>query len=96
MKVAGYYVSEDNGVFSKGGRCRFFLEIIMCPGIECMDCLVKRQLDRDGFVGTCAVNVICQIMESIGSVRHGSVEIKIQDSKVVQIDTLDKKRLTGS
>ncbi|MEW6682475.1 MAG: YezD family protein [Nitrospirota bacterium] len=33
-------------------------------------------------------------MESIGEVKYGSVEIKIQDSKVVQIDVLEKRRLT--
>lgn len=68
----------------------------MCAGRDCGDCQVKRQLDRDGFVGICSVVVICQIMESIGTVRHGSVEIKIQDSKVIQIDTLEKKRLKES
>lgn len=65
----------------------------MCAGRECGDCQVKRQLDRDGFVGTCTVLIICEIMESIGSIRHGSVEVKIQDGKVVQIDLLEKKRL---
>lgn len=65
----------------------------MCATRECGECQVKKQLDHDGFVGTCSVMVICQIMESIASVRHGSVEIKIQDSRVVQIDVLDKKRL---
>lgn len=65
----------------------------MCVGSECVDCGVKKQLEHDGFVGTCNVKVISQIMESVSSVHHGSVEIKIQDSKVIQIDTLEKKRL---
>ncbi len=66
----------------------------MCVGNDCDGCGIKKQLEEDGFVGTCNENVITQIMESVSSVHHGSVEIKIQDSKVVQIDTLEKKRLT--
>lgn len=66
----------------------------MCVGRDCGECQVKKQLDHDGFVGTCSVIVVCRIMESIGEVKHGSVEIKIQDSKVVQIDVLEKRRLT--
>ena len=65
----------------------------MSVGQDCIGCGVKKQLELDGLVGTCNVMVISQIMESILSVHHGSVEIKIQDSKVIQIDTLEKKRL---
>ncbi|MBI5406423.1 MAG: YezD family protein [Nitrospirae bacterium] len=58
-----------------------------------MDCKVKVELDRKGSAGICDERIISEIVESIGQVHHGSVEIKIQDSRVVQIDTLEKRRL---
>ena len=37
--------------------------------------------------------VLRQIVEAIRSVRYGQVQIIIQDSRVVQIDTTEKVRL---
>lgn len=37
--------------------------------------------------------VLQQIVEAISSVRHGHVQIVIQDSRVVQIDKTEKVRL---
>jgi hypothetical protein len=37
--------------------------------------------------------VLRRILEAIRSVRHGQVQIIIQDSRVVQIDTTEKVRL---
>ncbi len=34
-----------------------------------------------------------EILQSIRKVKHGYVQIVIQDFKVVQVDTLEKKRL---
>ncbi|MFI5305283.1 MAG: YezD family protein [Nitrospiria bacterium] len=68
----------------------------MCAGREVYsDCEVKKQLEHDRFARTCNVMVVSQIMESVSSVHHGSVEIKIQDSKEIQIDLLVKKRSIG-
>ena len=36
--------------------------------------------------------VILQILEALRSIRHGYVQIIIQDSKVVQIDKTEKLR----
>ena len=36
--------------------------------------------------------LICQILEALRSIRHGYVQIIIQDSKVVQIDKTEKLR----
>lgn len=37
--------------------------------------------------------VLNEVLLAIRAVRHGSVQIYVQDSRVVQIDTLEKKRL---
>ena len=37
--------------------------------------------------------VLNEVLQAIRSVRHGSVQIYVQDVRVVQIDTLEKKRL---
>jgi hypothetical protein len=37
--------------------------------------------------------VLAEVLRALRRVRHGSVQIILQDSKVVQIDTLEKKRL---
>ena len=37
--------------------------------------------------------VLRRILEAIRSIRHGQVQIIIQDSRVVQIDTTEKVRL---
>jgi hypothetical protein len=37
-----------------------------------------------------------EILKSIRKVKHGYVQIVIQDSKVVQVDTLEKKRFDKS
>jgi hypothetical protein len=61
---------------------------------DCVDCKVRIELTRRNVVGVCDKKVISDIVESINNVRFGSVEVKIQDSKVVQIDVLDKRRLS--
>ncbi len=62
--------------------------------IECNFCKVNKQLDKNGILGRFTPLVITQIMESLARVRHGSVEIKVQNNKIVQIDILEKQRLT--
>lgn len=37
--------------------------------------------------------VLQEVLQAIRSVRHGYVQITLQDARVVQIDTLEKKRL---
>jgi hypothetical protein len=37
--------------------------------------------------------VLAEVLQAIRSLSHGSVQIYVQDSRVVQIDTLEKKRL---
>ena len=36
---------------------------------------------------------IAEIQEAVDKVRHGTVQLIIQDGHIVQIDTLEKKRL---
>lgn len=36
--------------------------------------------------------VLAEVLQAIRSVRHGYVQITLQDSRVVQIDTLEKRR----
>ncbi|NIO03755.1 MAG: DUF2292 domain-containing protein [Proteobacteria bacterium] len=38
-------------------------------------------------------SVLSEIYEAIREIRHGSVQIHIQDGKVVQIDKLSKSRI---
>jgi hypothetical protein len=42
---------------------------------------------------TVNATVVQEIIRAIGRVRHGQVQIIIQDSRVVQIDTTEKLRL---
>ena len=37
--------------------------------------------------------VLAEVLTSMRAVRFGSVQITLQDGRVVQIDTLEKKRL---
>jgi hypothetical protein len=37
--------------------------------------------------------VLSEVLQAIRSVRHGYVQITLQDARVVQIDTLENKRL---
>jgi hypothetical protein len=37
--------------------------------------------------------VLHEVLEAMRGLRHGSVQIFVQDGRVVQIDTLEKKRL---
>lgn len=37
--------------------------------------------------------VLQEVLEAIRKVRHGSVQLIVQDGHVLQIDTLEKKRL---
>ena len=36
--------------------------------------------------------VLAQVLVAIRGVRHGSVQLFVQDGRVVQIDTLEKRR----
>jgi len=38
-------------------------------------------------------HVVSAVLAAIRRIRHGSVQIVVQDSRVVQIDTLEKMRL---
>jgi hypothetical protein len=40
-----------------------------------------------------SATVVQEVVRAIGRVRHGQVQIIIQDSRVVQIDTTEKLRL---
>lgn len=37
--------------------------------------------------------VLAEVLQAIRSVQYGYVQITLQDARVVQIDTLEKKRL---
>jgi hypothetical protein len=37
--------------------------------------------------------VLKEIVQALRKVSHGSVQILVQDSRVVQIETLEKKRI---
>jgi hypothetical protein len=37
--------------------------------------------------------VLAELLAAIRRIRHGSVEVHIQDGRVVQIDTVEKRRL---
>jgi hypothetical protein len=37
--------------------------------------------------------VLAEVLRAIRTLRYGSVQIVVQDSRVVQIDTTEKKRL---
>ncbi len=37
--------------------------------------------------------VLATVLDAMRAVRYGSVQIVLQDARVVQIDTLEKKRL---
>ena len=37
--------------------------------------------------------IVREILEAIRRVKHGYVQLIVQDSRVIQIDTLEKKRL---
>ena len=50
--------------------------------------LRKDPLAEDG-------EIVRQIVQAIKSVRHGQVQIIIQDSRVVQIDKTEKLRLAS-
>ena len=43
--------------------------------------------------GAVSATVVQEIVRAIRRVRHGQVQIIIQDSRVVQIDTTEKLRL---
>ncbi len=42
---------------------------------------------------TVPVSVVAEISEAVASIRHGTVQIIIQDGRVVQIDKTEKLRL---
>jgi hypothetical protein len=46
----------------------------------------QRSVAHDG-------EIVRQVVEAIRSVRHGVVQVIIQDSRVVQIDRTEKRRL---
>ena len=37
--------------------------------------------------------VLSEVLEAIRRVRHGYVQVIVQDGKAIQIDTMEKKRL---
>ena len=37
--------------------------------------------------------VIAEVLRSLRRVRHGSVQLIVQDGRVIQIDTVEKRRL---
>ena len=37
--------------------------------------------------------VLAEVLHALHSVRYGYVQVTLQDARVVQIDTLEKKRL---
>jgi len=37
--------------------------------------------------------VLAEVLRAIRSIRHGHVQVVVQDGQVVQIDTLEKRRL---
>ena len=39
--------------------------------------------------------VLAEVLRAIRSVRFGSVQIRLQDARVVQIETTEKKRFDG-
>lgn len=56
-------------------------------------CGVKDTFDLSVLPASMTPQVMAQLIECIAQVRHGSVEIKIQDAKIVQIDTIEKRRM---
>jgi hypothetical protein len=38
--------------------------------------------------------VVRAVLEAVRRIRHGSVQVLVQDGRVVQIDTVEKTRLT--
>jgi hypothetical protein len=38
--------------------------------------------------------VVRAVLEALRRIRHGSVQVLVQDGRVVQIDTVEKTRLT--
>lgn len=37
--------------------------------------------------------VLAEVLRALRAIRYGSVQITLQDGRVVQVDTLEKKRL---
>ena len=35
------------------------------------------------------------VLDALGRIRHGSIQLVVQDSQVIQIDTVEKRRLAG-
>ncbi len=60
---------------------------------ECAYCKTSRGIETERWPRHLSSEVLVQVIENIGRVCHGSVEIKIQDARIVQIDTLEKTRL---
>ena len=49
---------------------------------------------QDSLAPTVAEQAVLQeVLEAIRKLRHGSVQLIVQDGRVLQIDTLEKKRL---
>jgi hypothetical protein len=40
--------------------------------------------------------ILTEVLQAIRDVNHGSVQLYVQDGRVVQIDTLEKRRLDRS
>lgn len=40
--------------------------------------------------------ILAEVLRAIRKVRHGYVQVIVQDGKAIQIDTMEKKRLDGA
>jgi hypothetical protein len=36
------------------------------------------------------------VLDALARIRHGSIQLVVQDSRVIQIDTVEKRRLAGN
>ncbi|MDB5056644.1 MAG: putative small protein [Chloroflexi bacterium] len=39
--------------------------------------------------------IVKAILDALRRIKHGSVQLVVQDSRVIQIDTVEKRRLAG-
>ncbi len=56
----------------------------------------QQELSLSGDWSPREMAVLEEIGRAIRRVRHGSVQVYIQDTRVIQIDTVEKKRLDRS
>jgi hypothetical protein len=41
-------------------------------------------------------HLVRAILDALARIRHGSIQLVVQDSRVIQIDTVEKRRLVGN